>query len=113
MTQVINNHSDEMKLMLANLKKWSKENTLEESIEIMETHSKLMVNYQKLPNVPLNEIEMNQLRELIAISESLMDYLKSEKDELVNLISQMNQSSKIATQYIKSFSESYFIDKDF
>ena len=113
MTQLVQKSRDLLKEMLENIEAWSEDLKIEESIDILEKHSRLMINYQEKTKQELSEKEINKIQTLIDKSKKLMDHLEAEKVDLFEKISQMNQSGKIATQYIKQFSESYFIDKDF
>lgn len=99
--------------MVVTIRKWSKDLSLEESIGILEENSKLMSSTNQLFLNELTDEEGELLQELVTKSQELMLYLESQKTMLIDQIGQMNQSEKIATQYIKQFSESYFVDKDF
>ncbi|MBO0476943.1 hypothetical protein DOK76_07665 [Vagococcus sp. DIV0080] len=102
-----------LKKMVVTIRKWSKDLSLEESIGILEENSKLMSSTNQLFLNELTDEEGELLQELVTKSQELMLYLESQKTMLIDQIGQMNQSEKIATQYIKQFSESYFVDKDF
>lgn len=109
-SQQTNNLTDRI---LVNLKKWSENSTVEESMSILETHTQLITDYQALDNFDFLTDEKNKLELIINTSKLLLNSLEKERSYLFERISQMNDSGKIASQYIKQFSESYFIDKDF
>lgn len=109
-SQQSNNLTDRI---LVNLKKWSENSTVEESMSILETHTQLITDYQALDNFDFLTDEKNKLELIINTSKLLLNSLEKERSYLFERISQMNDSGKIASQYIKQFSESYFIDKDF
>lgn len=99
--------------MFINSGKWYLGLELEKSIEILESHTELMIHYQELPTHDFTKKEIEQLQQLSSNIKELMSYLDVERKDLFEKISMMNDSEKIATQYIKQFSDSYFIDKDF
>mgnify|MGYP006969645746 CR=1 FL=1 len=102
-----------LKKWVVTIRKWTKDLSLEESIGILEENSKLMSSTNQLFLNELTDEEGELLQELVTKSQELMLYLESQKTMLIDHIGQMNQSEKISTQYIKQFSESYFVDKDF
>lgn len=107
------NFQSQITKMLDNIKRWNDESSLEEAIAILEEHTYLMNSYQMFTEMPLKETEITQIKLLVSSVKDLMIYLNEEKLELIDKIGQLNQSNKMATQYIKQFSESYFVDKDF
>lgn len=109
-SQQSNNLTDRI---LENLKKWSENSTVEESMSILEIHTQLITDYQTLDNFDFLTDEKSKLELIINRSKLLLNSLEKERSYLFERISQMNDSGKIASQYIKQFSESYFIDKDF
>ena len=62
------------------------------------------------PKLTLSE---SKLKVLFTDLKKLMAHLDNEKVMLFDKMTQLNQSDKIASQYIKQYSESFFIDKDF
>lgn len=113
MGQTITTSENILAQLLNNIDRFSKKNSIEESIEVLEEHNRLMTLYQSLPEGKLEGATPIELQELLTKSKELMVCLNYEKTVLIEKIGQMNESEKIATQYIKQFSESYFIDKDF
>ncbi|HCM90108.1 MULTISPECIES: hypothetical protein [Vagococcus] len=102
-----------IKKMLDNISLWDETQDIEEATEILNKNTELMEVYQSLPLTNLKEQDKNNLKLLFTELKKLMTYLDNEKVVLFDKMTQLNQSDKIASQYIKQYSESFFIDKDF
>ncbi|MGX7023914.1 hypothetical protein [Vagococcus hydrophili] len=113
MTESIGKKEVLIKKLLDNISKWSQELNLEESMNILDQHNELMSHYQVVSNEGLTNQNKKDLQKLCDEYQELMEKLEGEKAELFEKMAQLNQSEKIAHQYIKQFSESFFIDKDF
>ncbi len=102
-----------IKKMLDNLSQWDETQDIEEATEILNKNTELMEVYQSLPLTNLKEQDKSNLKILFTDLKKLMAHLDNEKVMLFDKMTQLNQSDKIASQYIKQYSESFFIDKDF
>ena len=99
--------------LLKNSNSWHSKLNLDESLTILINHSNLMEIYQKEEIDQLNEKEIESLYKVVQNIKRLMLFLEEERVNLIEMITLMNQSEKIATQYIQPLSASYFLDKDF
>lgn len=97
--------------MLRNVLTW--DHTSEQAIVILEKNEELMSKYQIFSERKLTETEECRLQQLVSKMQAIMEFLKTEKEELMININEMNQSQKGIKNYISSYSDSYFIDKDF
>lgn len=97
--------------MLRNVLTW--DHTSEQAIIILEKNEELMNKYQTFSERKLTKTEECRLRQLIVKTQAIIEFLKTEKEEMMSNINAINHSQRGVNNYMSSYSDSYFIDKDF
>lgn len=97
--------------MLRNVLAWDQSS--DNAIEILTKNDELMRKYQTFSKRSVTETEVHRLQQLINKMKLMNDFLKQEKQDVIENINQVNKSQKGISHYLNDFSESFYVDKDF
>lgn len=97
--------------MHTNLSLWN--HTVDHGIEVLEANYQIMLKLAESSDWIYSQVQQKSIQEIFEKIKEISICIMTEKAETLEQIKKTNHSNKIANEYVKGFSNPYFIDKDF
>lgn len=94
-----------------NLSLWN--HTVDHGVEVLEDNYQIMLKLAECSDWTYNQVQQKFIQEIFEKIKEISVCIMMEKAETLEQIKKTNHSNKIANEYVKGFSNPYFIDKDF